>query len=166
MCVSQVLHTVTFYLTKVQHVWMMYTQVQMDTGSDNYSTNLQFYVHACADLWGFLANWDAAWQYTAVEQCPCVSPGVWLFSRVCPCPAGPQSDEHDSPFFLFSLSFYALSLCSSTPIPLLYLHLCCLRCTVSSRGHREGHMELHCYIFVYLSPLFLFIDSTFWAWCP
>lgn len=41
----------------------------------------------CADFCE--AQSDAAWQCTAVDQCPCVSPGVWLFSSVCPHPAGP-----------------------------------------------------------------------------
>lgn len=49
-----------------------------------------------------------------------------------------------SPFFFFSLSLHnALSLLSlpSFSPPLFCL---CLRFTVSSRGHEEGRMELHC----------------------
>lgn len=60
-----------------------------------------------------------------------------------------------------TLSFFLLlplfAQCSLLPIPPLYIYtsFClCLRCTVSSRGHREGHKEMHRYIFVYLSHSF------------
>lgn len=68
------------------------------------------------------------------QQCPCVSPGIWLLSSVCSHPAGPQSDEHDSlPFFFSSLSLHNALSSLSLPVFISIPSCFCLRCTVSSR---------------------------------
>lgn len=106
-------------------------------------------VAVCRFLWGSLARWNAAWQHTAVDLCPCVSPGVWLFSNFCPHPAGPQSDAF--PFLFFSFSSLSLhkahsspSLPSLSPPPL----------PLSAPRDTKKDAELHCYIFVYLTYSF------------
>lgn len=115
-------------------------------------------VAVCRFLWGSLARWNAAWQHTAVDLCPCVSPGVWLFSNFCPHPAGPQSDAF--PFLFFPLLLPLFAQGSPFPIPPFFIPTS--SASVSSKGHKEGRGAALLYICI-LNLFFLFIASTFGA---
>lgn len=115
-------------------------------------------VAVCRFLWGSLARWNAAWQHTAVDLCPCVSPGVWLFSNFCPHPAGPQSDVF--PFLFFPLSSLSMHKAHSSPsLPSLSPRLF-ISASVSSRGHKEGRGAALLCICI-LNLFFLFIASSY-----
>lgn len=124
---------------------------------------------ACLDfseVISYQSKWDAAWQCTAVGQCPCVSQGVWLFSSICPHPAGPQSDKHDSllslPFFLSSISlhnaFSSLSPSSLSPSCFVSASDVLLKGTKRTQVAELPHISVP-------RPLFLFNASAFWAQC-
>lgn len=109
-------------------------------------------VAVCRFLWGSLARWNAAWQHTAVDLCPCVSPGVWLFSNFCPHPAGPQSDVFPFLFFFLLLPLYAQG--SLFFIPPFFIPTSFLSLPLSAPGDTKKDAELHCYVFVYLTYSF------------
>lgn len=126
------------------------------------SLDIKLVQWVCADfcevIWRSEMQLGSIPQWTSVLVSLLVS---WLFSSICPCPAGPQSDGHGSllslPLFFSSPSLH--NVLSSLSVPSLSPSVFVSASDVpfGSRGHGEGHRELHCYIFV---PLFLFIAST------
>lgn len=85
----------------------------------------------------------------------------WLFSNFCSHPAGPLSDDSRLflPLFILLPLLAQYSLVHISPF-FISTSLClCLRCTVSCRGHKEGHRAAQLYVYLshsccLLPPLF------------